>query len=429
MGRPLLCTPSQLWNLLLSRYRITPAQFDPGLISDVTHMGTGTGSVRVTDLPYDAYVAELQVVASGDSVAKIGPITAISAAGRLEVIGIPRGTYAVRVEVMAAGFFRYSLDGGSQYSALLPIPSPQVGKIDIPGSGMTFCFVGTFAAMDLFTFSTIGLARVSATIWNIATPLEPEGTGTVTISGQSGPVSISVCALCSDKFVYSINGGKPSLPTTITPTFVVPCVGVTLTLDPGCTGYTCGGQWIFSTKGAFTFDVSDKPTPLARPEQTGLRLVFDPSVSSPAYVAGDLYMFSTTAPPDLLEECRAASDEALAKLRGRYYDQVILAWDRAVTINAGRIALGAVYDRKGWNNQEDYRSIAKNVESAHAFFLRVGSKMEHPLIVAQPLPGILAPRVIIGPDDTGVGSGPFGGDPNDPFGPGVVTNLSPYFRP
>jgi hypothetical protein len=426
MGRPLLITPSQLWNLLLSRYRLKPSDFDPGLVSDVVHTGTGLGTIRITDLPYDAYVAELRVTTSGDSVAKIGPVTAASVAGKLEVLGVPKGSYAVRVEIMAAGFFRYSLDGGMSYSTLLPIPSAMVGRIEIPGSGMTFCFVGTFAPMDLFTFLTVGVARISATIWNVSTPLEPEGTGTVTISGQSSAVSISVCALCSDKFVYSINGGKPSLPTPITSTFVVPCVGAVLTFDPGCTSFTCGGQWIFSTRGAFSFDASNQPLPLARPEQTGLRLVFDPSVASPAYVAGDLYAFSTNAPPDVLEECRAASDEALAKLRARYFDQVILAWDRSVTINAGRIALGALYDRKGWNHQEDYRSIGKNVENAHAFFLRVGSKLEHPLIVAQPLPGILAPRVIIGPDDTDIGAGPFGADPNDPFGPGVI--VPSFFR-
>ena len=423
MGRLLLCTPSQLWTLLLNRYRMTPKDFDPGTVSDVAHTGTGTGTVRITDLPYDAYTVELRVLRSGDSVAKIGPVTAtVTGTGHIEVGGVPKNTYQVRVEIMAVGYFRYSLNGGTSYSVTIPIPSPSSPKYEIAGAGIHICFLPGntgFAVGDLFVFSTVGPAQVQATVYNISNPIEATGTGTLSVSGQSAagrPYTISVCVtgpgtIGEAQWVYSVNGGAPVGPAPLPSSFTIPCLDVTLTFDPGCgpTYFGCGSQWIISTRGSAIYDVSDKPVPLARPEQTGLRLNFEPQdAASPAFVAGDTYAFTTTGAPDLLEELYAASDEALAKLRARYMGQVILAWDRAVTINTGRIALATLYDRKGQNFKEDEQSIRKKSTEAHAFFTRVGSKLEHPLIVAMPLPGILAPSVRLGPDESGIGDGPFG---------------------
>ena len=109
MPNPLLCTPAQLWTLALNRARLTPAAFDPGTISDVAHTGTGTGILRVTDLPYDNYFVEAAISRSGDTVPKIGPVIP---AGKIAVIGTPAGNYSLLVEIMAVGFFRYSSNGG-----------------------------------------------------------------------------------------------------------------------------------------------------------------------------------------------------------------------------------------------------------------------------------------------------------------------------
>jgi hypothetical protein len=432
MGRVLLVTPSQLWSLLLSKIRLSPREFDPGNVSEVTHTGTGQGAVRVTDLPYDAFVAELAITRSGDTDPKIGPVSFTgTGTGQIKVSGRPKGTYSVVIQIMAAGWWRYSLDGGASYSTTLPLPTLHEPEYHIPGSGLELLFIPGntgFAIGDKYTFSTIGAAQATATVYNIAAPISPLGTGTLTPSGQvSKPFQIVVLILgCGGigtaKFTYSVNGGRPTDPILMSSsTYTIPCVGITLNFSPGCgpSFFTTGTQWVITTRGSYTFEVFHQPIPLERPEQTGLRLVFEPQgAASPQFVAGDLYSFETTAPPDILDECVAASDEAMAKLRARYYHQQLVCWDKSVTINAGRIALGTLYDRKGQNWSEDRKSIQQKSVDAYAFFLRVGSKLEHPYIVALPLPGIQAPRVVLGPDLERIDEGPFGNGP--PWGRGVI---------
>jgi hypothetical protein len=429
MGRLLLCTTSQFWSIVLSRYRMTPKDFDPGTISDVVHTGIGTGQVRIGDLPYDAFTGVLRVLRSGDTVPKIGMVTSVvTGTGHLDVKGAPKNTYLVRIEIIAVGWFRYSLDNGMSYSVPIPIPSPSNPKYDPLGTGLSICFLpgnSGFAIGDYFTFSTIGAAQLRLSLYNISTPLAPVGSGTITVSGQTTvPFSISVCVcgpggIGEATWVYSLNGGLPVGPAPLPATFAIPCTDAVLNFNPGCgpTYFGCGAQWIISSKGSVVYALDSnpdksgnpQPIPITRPEPTGLRLLFEPTdTTSPAFVTGDTYTFSTTAPPDLVDILYTASDEALAKLRARYMKQAILAWDKSVVVNVARIARATVYERKGENWKEDPRTIQRAMIDAHAFFTRVGSKAEHPDIVATPVPGILAPRVVIGPDDTEINDGPFG---------------------
>ena len=417
MPNPLLCTPAQLWTLALNRARLTPAAFDPGTISDVAHTGTGTGILRVTDLPYDNYFVEAAISRSGDTVPKIGPVIP---AGKIAVIGTPAGNYSLLVEIMAVGFFRYSTNGGVSYSATLPI-APEVV---LTGTGLSLCFLAPVSVGDSFTCTTIGLGQASVTIYNVSTPLGQVGTGQVYPSGSvSKPYRIAVAFVCADKFVYSVNGGEPTEPMPIGD-FTIPCVGIRIHFLPGCgpTTYSCGDTWVISTRGSTLYTLSDQPIPLARPEQTGLRLVFDAAVTSPNFVAGDLYSFSTTAPPDIVDACQAGSDELLASLMARYQKQVLLDWDQSVTVNAARIITATLYERKGLNQKEDqtYRDAA---DKAREWGVLVGSKKRHPRIVAMPLPGVLAPRVLLGQDLEGVNEGPFGPDLGAPWGPGILRNF------
>ena len=441
MCQLLLVTPSQLWSLVLNRMRLRPSDFDPGLISDVTHTGTGLGTIRVADLPYDGYVVELRCTRSGDAVPSTSSVSATSAAGVLRVAGTPRSTLSVRVQIMAAGFFRYSYDAGATFSPTLAIPSSF--EFQLPGTGLTITFAGTMAIGDVFNFTTVGPAQFSATTYVVAQPIRSCGTGRVIPSGQvtrAHTISVAIAGsggIGTAQFYYSVNGGTPAGPFPVEASYTIPCVGTTLTFDPGCgpTYFSSGDVWQFTTRGSYTFDTLEGATPqelaapctttrpilLNRPEPTGLRLLFEAtSATSPNYVSGDTYSFSTEPPPDILEACIAGSDELLAPLRARYRNQQIVAWDRSVTINAGRIAAESLYDRKGQNWKEDRDSFAKAAERARAWGTQVGKKLMHPSITAFPLPGVLAPRVVFGPDLERVSEGPFGRDGSG-WGSGIVT--------
>ncbi|HNB04339.1 MAG TPA: hypothetical protein PKV97_00285 [Thauera aminoaromatica] len=409
--------------------RLRPSDFDPGLISDVTHTGTGQGTIRVTDLPYDGYVVELRCTRSGDAVPSTSIVSTTSAAGVLKVSGTPRNNYTVRVQIMSTGYFRYSFDLGATWSATIAIPASF--EYQLAGTGLTLLFTGTMAIGDVFNFSTVGPAQFAATTYVVSRPILSCGTGTITPSGQvTRPYRIAVAisgtgGFGEAQFYYSVNGGAPAGPIPLASSYTIPCVGITLTFDPGCgpTYFGDGDVWQFSTRGSYTFDLLEgataqelaapcattRPIVLNRPEPTGLRLLFEAqSASSPNYVSGDFYGFSTEPPPDILEACVAGSDELLAPIRARYQKQQIVAWDNSVTINAARISAESLYDRKGQNWKEDRDSFAKNAARARAWGEQVGKKLMHPQITAFPLPGVLAPRVVFGPDLEGVSEGPFG---------------------
>lgn len=386
---PLLCTPAQFYNLVANRFRLKPNEFDPGLVSDVTHTGTGC-TMRVTDLPYDAYVGEVVVTRSGDVVPSIGP-----SSQKLDLTGTPTATFSVLIQIVAAGFFRYSEDAGATYYGPFPTNPTTLHGVRIE-------FLGPFTVGETFTFSAVGPARAQVTVYNVAQPVSGQSTGRIIPSGQvSRAYTVAVVFVSDTEFYYSVNGAAAVGPHTSTLT--IPCVDITLTVEQGCGSFATGDYWVINTRGSYAFDVAAIQT-LSRPEQTGLRLCFD----GPSLVVGDTYTFSTTAPPDLLEMLVASSAEAMAMLRARYRDQVILNWDSSVTINAGRICLETLYDRKGMNWKEDRQTFVKMAAEARRWFELVGRKQRHPEIVAQPLPGVLAPRVILGPDLERIEDGPLG---------------------
>lgn len=429
MGRLLLCTPAQLWSHALSRQRMTPSQFDPGAVNDVVHTGTGLGRMRVADLPYDAYVVEARVVQSGDTVGKVGSVTATATGtGRIEVQGVPRVTGSFRVQITAAGnlgaaSWRWSDNGGATWSLAQVLPTLQ--PVSLAGTGLSLYFYPGqgptyFAAGDEWRFSAVAPAKITVSAFNIATPIGRCSTGTITPSGPAlaRDLTIDVCiygggTLGEATFIYSVNGSAASVPQVVPGggTFLVPNTGITLTFDPGpgSTYYAPGDSFRIISRGVVTVDITDKPMALQRPEPTGLQLIFEPtSAASPQFVAGDVYSVSTGAPADVLEVLYGASDEAMAELRSRYRRQTILAWDTAVMKAVAVIAREALYERKGFNQDEDFRIVQTRAKEARAWFNAVGKKMKHPCIVATPIPGILAPRVVQGPDDTQIMDGPYG---------------------
>ena len=389
---PLLCTPAQFYNLIGNRFRLKPNEFDPGLVSDVTHIGTGC-AMRVTDLPYDAYVGEVAVTRSGDVVPSIGAHDQ-----RLELTGVPTLTFSAQLQITSAGYFRYSFNLGVDWSASFPTNPTTINGVKIE-------FLGPFTVGEVLTISAVGPARAVATVYNIANPIGMQGTGAVIPSGQVSRAYRIAIVMSSNagEFYYSVNGGAAVGPATGVTT--IPGTGITLTFDPGAgpTYYSPGDYWILSTRGSWAFDVVPLVV-LSRPEQTGLRLAFD----GPSLVAGDSYTFSTTAPPDLLEMLISASAEMMAFLRARYRDQYLLGWDNSVTINTGRIMAETLYDRKGMNWKEDRQTYTKMAAEARKWGELVGRKRMHPEINAQPLPGVLAPRVILGQDPAQINEGPFG---------------------
>lgn len=389
---PLLCTPAQFYNLIGNRFRLKPNEFDPGLVSDVTHVGTGC-TMRVTDLPYDAYVGEVAVTRSGDVTPSIGAHDQ-----RLDLTGTPTATFSVQLQIVATGYFRYSLDGGVSWYGPFPTNPTTINGVKIE-------FLGPFTIGEILTISAVGPARAVATVYNIANPIGQQGTGSVIPSGQVSRAYRIAIVMSSNagEFYYSVNGGAAVGPVTGTTT--IPGTGITLTFDPGVgpTFYYPGDYWIISTRGSWAFDVAPIVL-LNRPEQTGLRLAFD----GPGLVAGDSYTFSTTAPPDLLEMLISASAEMMAFLRARYRNQYLLSWDNSVSINTGRIMAETLYDRKGMNWKEDRATYTKMAALARDWAEKVGKKRMHPEINAQPLPGVLAPRVVLQEDPARISDGPFG---------------------
>lgn len=388
---PLLCTPAQFYNLVGNRFRLKPNEFDPGLVSDVVHIGTGC-TMRVTDLPYDAYAVAVAVTRSGDVTPSIGAHDQ-----RLELTGTPTLTFSALLQITAAGYFRYSFNLGVDWTASFPTSPTTINGVKIE-------FLGPFTVGEVLTISAVGPARAVATVYNIANPIGMQGTGAIIPSGQVARAYRIAIVMSSNagEFYYSVNGGAAVGPATGVTT--IPGTGITLTFDPGAgpTFYSPGDYWIISTRGSWAFDVAPLVL-LSRPEQTGLRLAFD----GPSLVAGDSYTFSTTAPPDLLEMLISASAEMMAFLRARYRDQYLLGWDNSVTINTGRIMAETLYDRKGMNWKEDRQTYTKMAAEARKWGELVGRKRMHPEINAQPLPGVLAPRVILGQDPARISEGPF----------------------
>lgn len=114
-------------NGLKTIYAIPVAADVEGSISKVTHTGNGKGTVGVTGSPNNAYDIVISIVTSGNT---------------------------------NDGTFRYSIDGGNNFSDELTIPL--TGKYDISGTGLTLEFTDadaeageeSFAENDAYAFNT-----------------------------------------------------------------------------------------------------------------------------------------------------------------------------------------------------------------------------------------------------------------------------------
>lgn len=174
-----------------------------GTPSAVTHTGPGTGTVAAAAAPHVNVLAKVttggtlgtaQVAFSVDGGAYGTPVNAgpnIPVPGTLIQMTFPAGTYVlnevytaapdntvvtqsgggplptraaspidgydVRTVIVAAGglgagTFRYSTDGGDNYSGETLIPG--TGRFSIPGTGIVLTFSGTFTALDGYNFTT-----------------------------------------------------------------------------------------------------------------------------------------------------------------------------------------------------------------------------------------------------------------------------------
>lgn len=90
----------------------------------------------------------------------VGAVTKSNAgAPTVTVAGPPLDAYQVRLEVtqtgaLGAGAFKYSLDGGDNYSREISIPSG--GSYVVTGTGLTLTFpAGTYTDGDTYTFTTV----------------------------------------------------------------------------------------------------------------------------------------------------------------------------------------------------------------------------------------------------------------------------------
>jgi hypothetical protein len=157
----------------------------PGTMTYQVAIGSGAYSATITSTA-DPYTAR----AAGQNFTKLvfanityiagdvyqlnldGTVTRTGTGGATALdgsISSPIDAYDLRVQITASGAlatstFRYSLDGGNNWSA--SVPTPAAGKYVIPGSGVVLTFAGTFTVDDLYqgaaTTAGFGNAEVNA---------------------------------------------------------------------------------------------------------------------------------------------------------------------------------------------------------------------------------------------------------------------------
>lgn len=122
-------------NGLKTIYAIPVTADVQGSTSNVTHTGTGTGTVSVTGSPNNAYDIAVDIVTSGNT---------------------------------NDGTFRYSIDGGNNFSDELTIPLN--GEYEITGTGLTIKFADaadgeeSFIENDAYAFSTTAPTMSNASV-------------------------------------------------------------------------------------------------------------------------------------------------------------------------------------------------------------------------------------------------------------------------
>jgi hypothetical protein len=131
------------------------AEFQDGPLVDkaVYHLQVAGGSIGMMRIN-----ASIAGVASAVTTTRAAPGTST---GTMTVAGAPHDAYDVKVEItkagtLGAGEFKYTLDGGDNYSPAIQIPG--AGTYAIPNTNLTLTFgAGAgpifFAVGDLFTFT------------------------------------------------------------------------------------------------------------------------------------------------------------------------------------------------------------------------------------------------------------------------------------
>lgn len=129
-----------------------------GTNTSVSHVGSGGGTVAVSGTPYDSYAFVVAIVLGG---------------------------------ALGTAQFKYSLDGGVNYSATFIIPSG--GTYPVPKTGLTLTFASTFVAADLYTFGSTAPAYAIADVQDAFAALLASGQafGFVHLVGTGASVSAS----------------------------------------------------------------------------------------------------------------------------------------------------------------------------------------------------------------------------------------------
>lgn len=396
-----LATPTDLWRISLPRnLRPDDAAFVGGLLSDVVQTGTGAGRISVQGAPYDAYSVHLEVVRAGDVAASLGAVTATrtsTSTGSVVPSGTPSLSAQVRVQILTTGglgaaSFRYSLNGGTDYSVNLTIPAG--GVYVVPGTGITLTFspgpgVLYFEAGDRFDFVATPAAQLRYSVYAL-TEESRQGTGTVVPSGLAlGRYALRVRiatggGLGVATYEVSLDGGKTYAASAPVPGGGVATLagtGITLTFDPGAgpVYFAAGDTWAFRSSGtSAVVTVSSDLLPLRSPDgASGLYLTFaTEGAGSPAFVPGERYAFRSEADPDILEALDVASDEAEGLL-GTRYELDLTQWGAAVRRYVCDMARLVLLARRGLNVGEDSKSHYGADKHARSELEAIGKKLRN----------------------------------------------------
>lgn len=135
------------------------------LLSDSDQIAETFGTGVLVDSLGDSFSGgskQLYAVrAAGDIAGTKSTVTKTAASvddtGTVTVSGNPLDKYDVKIDIVSGGTlnvatFKYSLDGGTNYSAAVTVPT--AGTFVLPDTGLTLTFEGTYVAETTFAFTT-----------------------------------------------------------------------------------------------------------------------------------------------------------------------------------------------------------------------------------------------------------------------------------
>lgn len=136
-------------------------------LSDPAQAVSNFGTGPLVNALLDAFAAGAGVIyavrANGDIAGSVGAVTKTgTGSGSMTAAGTPLDAYEAIVEILTTGrlntaTFRYSLDGGDNWSGAITVP--QAGAYAIPGTGVTITFTegtppeNSFVAGDRYAFT------------------------------------------------------------------------------------------------------------------------------------------------------------------------------------------------------------------------------------------------------------------------------------